>query len=144
VDPHPPILVPNLVTPADPVAAYEAAIAYNDAEIGRLYRRLVDRGLARRTVFVVTADHGEAFGEHGQKGHGASVYDEEAHVPPLLHAPGTLRPGRVGRAVSLVDVAPTILELCSIPPDRAMQGRSLVPGRDREAEGEPVIVSRFV
>jgi arylsulfatase A-like enzyme len=144
VDPHPPILVPGLATPRDPVAAYEAAIAFNDAEIGRLHRRLADRGLARRTVFVVTADHGEAFGEHGQQGHGASVYDEEAHVPLLVHAPGMLRPGRVGRAVSLVDVAPTILELCSIPPERSMQGRSLVPRRDRKPEPGPVVVSRFV
>ncbi|MCL4807771.1 MAG: sulfatase, partial [Thermoanaerobaculia bacterium] len=96
VDPHPPVLLPGLATPGDPLAAYEAAITFNDSEIGRLYRRLVDRGLARRTVFVVTADHGEAFGEHGQRGHGASVYDEEAHVPLVIHAPGTLRPHRVG------------------------------------------------
>jgi len=120
---------------------YDSAVRSADAQIGRLYRGLVELGLAEDTLFVVTADHGEAFGEHGPTGHGNSVYDEEVRVPLLLHWKGHLAPRRIERVAHHVDVLPTLLDYASVPFDRgAVEGRSLASaGR----EG-PTFVSRFV
>jgi hypothetical protein len=90
VDPHPPFIAPGAESAGDPLSTYHAAIAYNDREIGRLSRRLADLGLSSRTLFVVTADHGEAFGEHGRTGHGQSAYEEEVRVPLIVSWPGTV------------------------------------------------------
>jgi choline-sulfatase len=143
VEPH----EPRAPTPpgADPFDAYDAEVAVNDREIGRLYQRLVDLGLASRTLLIVTSDHGEAFGEHGQWGHGLSTYEEEIHVPLIVHWPGTLQPSAVTEPVSLVDVVPTTLDLCRVSFDAARaQGRSLVPGSRAGQPARPILSARFV
>ncbi|MFI5181228.1 MAG: sulfatase [Thermoanaerobaculia bacterium] len=144
VDTHPPFVAPGCENASNPPAAQAAAAAFNDREIGRLLQRFVDLGLASQTLFVVTADHGEAFGEHGRGGHGVSVYDEEARVPLILHGPGRVAPEWREDPVSLVDVMPTILDLCSIPVGRAAQGRSLVSRQGSAGRSRPVFVTRFV
>jgi arylsulfatase A-like enzyme len=78
-------------------------------------------------VVVVTADHGEEFGEHRGMGHGVTLFDEVLRVPLLIAGPG-IRPATVVTApVSLVDVAPTVLALLGLPPEPRFEGRSLVP-----------------
>jgi arylsulfatase A-like enzyme len=146
LDPHGPLAPVTSGGSASGVRdPYDAAVASSDRQLQRLYQRLVELGLDRKTLFIVTSDHGEAFGEHGRAGHGQSVYEEEIHVPLVLHLPDVVKPGRVELPVSAVDVLPTILDLCSIPYDRReIQGRSLAGGTSLRAAPEPVFVSTFV
>ncbi len=86
---------------------YDEEIATADREIGRLIAAL---GPAAATTLIVAAgDHGEAFGEHGEYAHSIFVYDTTLHVPLLMSGPGIPPGTRVAAAVSLVDVAPTIM-----------------------------------
>lgn len=89
------------------VERYDDDIAEADRQVGRLLDGL---GAARaESLVVVTADHGEAFGEHGELGHSLFVYDTTLRVPLILQGPQVPR-GRVRRDVSLVDIAPTVLQ----------------------------------
>ncbi|UCE84559.1 MAG: sulfatase, partial [Deltaproteobacteria bacterium] len=116
------------------VSQYDGEIAYTDGELGRLVERLSASGIYERALFVVTADHGEAIGEHGLVGHGVSVYQNQVYVPLLIKFPNQREPVRVDERVSSVDVLPTVLDVLGLPiPDR-VEGRSLAPGappRDR-------------
>ena len=67
--------------------AYDDCLASLDRELGRLIAELKRRGVYERTVLIVTADHGEQFGEHGEFGHGLSLYQPEIHVPLLIVYP---------------------------------------------------------
>lgn len=143
VDAHPPWMAPGTRPGAGAVEAYDAAVAYADAELRRLHSRIESLGLTSRTVFVVTADHGEAFGEHGRHGHGQTVFEEEARVPLVLHIEGRSS-AAVEHPVSLVDVMPTLLELCSVRAEPGLQGRSLLPRHGPPGGAAPVFVTRFV
>jgi len=105
---------------------YDDEIAEADRQVGRLLDGL---GAARaETLVVVTADHGEAFGEHGEIGHSLFVYDTTLRVPLILQGPGAAR-GRVAHPVSLVDVAPTVLAWLGVPaPPMDGQVIALDPG----------------
>ncbi|MGH7894961.1 MAG: sulfatase family protein, partial [Candidatus Binatia bacterium] len=94
---------------------YDGAIAWTDRQLGRLLRGLARRGLADRTIVVVTADHGEELWDHGQFFHGQSLYDELLHVPLIarVSAIGGGRP--VAALVSTVDIVPTIVEAAGLP-----------------------------
>jgi arylsulfatase A-like enzyme len=92
------------------VAQYDATIAYFDAELGRLLEAPDERRLLSNTLIVVTADHGEAFYEHGAWGHGNSVFEEAITVPLIVWCPERLSgTGRRAEAVRLIDVMPTLL-----------------------------------
>lgn len=104
---------------------YDTEVALMDQEVGRLLRAITERGLDATTAVVFTADHGEAFGEHGTFFH-ETLYDEELRPPLLVHVPHGH--GAVSRApVSTIDVAPTILNLASIPMPAPTPARSLIP-----------------
>lgn len=139
VDTHPPFAVGG-VTPRE---AYDASLAALDQEVAALRRKLATLGLDRNTLFVFTADHGEAFGEHGREGHGQSVYDEEVRVPLILHWPGGFPPARMGEPVHHVDLAPTILGAAGIAIPDHLQGRSFwrVGGRPHRS---PVVITRSI
>lgn len=107
---------------------YDGEVAYLDSEIGRL-RSAIDRlGLADRTAIVLTADHGEAFLEHGTLSH-VSLYQEILHVPLLIWSRGVVPAGAVVTStVRQMDVAPTLAELAGVPWDvSASRAASLVP-----------------
>jgi arylsulfatase len=102
-------------------ALYDGEIHYADAEIGRVLDRLRERGALEGTLVVVTADHGESLGEHRYWfEHGAYAYEATCHVPLIVHLPGSMErraePGVCMTPVSLVDLAPTLLELLGLPP----------------------------
>ena len=117
-EPHAPYGDP---TDGRPVAArYDDDIADADRQVGRL---LAGLGAERAsTLVVVAADHGEAFGEHGEIGHSLFVYDTTLRVPLVLQGPG-VAPGTTPGPVSLVDVAPTVLGLLGVAAP-AMDGRA--------------------
>jgi arylsulfatase len=105
---------------------YDGEVAGLDIELARLFRRLGRRGLLDHTIVVLTADHGEEFGEHGGMQHGTALYQESVHIPLLISGPG-LPAGRVvADNVSLVDVAPTLLALLGLPAESHFEGRSLL------------------
>ena len=149
VDPHPPFDPPgpNALGPASSeLEAYDAEIAYADAQLCRFYDRLVELGITSRTLLVVTSDHGRSFGQRGPTGHGLSVHEDQIRVPLLMHHPGALQAGLVEQPVHLVDVLPTILEHCSIAPPAAAQGRSLLRWKSDQRRRRPrrLFASRFV
>jgi arylsulfatase A-like enzyme/peptidoglycan/LPS O-acetylase OafA/YrhL len=103
-------------------ALYDSEIHRIDALLGRVLARIDDK---EHTLVVVTSDHGEEFLEHGDFGHGHSLYDEVLRVPLIVRLPGGQRAGQVVDApVSLVDVAPTILAAAGLP-DTTLPGEDL-------------------
>jgi len=114
---------------------YLNALHYADASLGALLDGLLARGLSEKTLFVICGDHGEAFGQHdGNFGHSLFIYDENIRVPYLIAAPGLVREQvRVANTVSLMDTAPTILDLIGLPIPTGYQGRSMLDGGDRMA-----------
>jgi arylsulfatase A-like enzyme/Flp pilus assembly protein TadD len=110
---------------ADP---YDGEIAYADASLGKLFDYLRQHGLYDRALIVVMSDHGESLGAHGESMHGIFLYDETIRVPLLFKLPGeVLARRRVSTRVRLVDVAPTLLSMLSLPLPPTFQGESLVP-----------------
>ena len=105
-------------------------------------QRLQALGLGN-LLFVLTADHGEAFGEHGRTGHGQSVYEEEVRVPLILHWRGRIVPARINEPLHHVDVVPTILALADVAAPDGIQGVSVWPF-SRSSRPSPVMVTRFV
>jgi hypothetical protein len=118
----------------DEKGRYRNALRYADDSLGKLVDGLNARGLDRNTVWVVIGDHGEAFGQHdGNYGHTFFLYEENVRVPFIISAPAAMLPQRSRTVVSLVDTAPTILDLAglTIPPE--YQGQSALDGRARTA-----------
>ena len=107
--------------------AYAAEVRNADRALERLWTALDRLGRLEDTLVVVTSDHGDAFGEHGSFGHGKDLYDEVLRVPLLFWAPDLVPGDRtLDGQVSLVDVAPSVLELLDLTPPLGLQGRSLV------------------
>lgn len=114
---------------------YLNALHYGDAALGGLLDGLKRRGLDTNTLFVIFGDHGEAFGQHpGNFGHTMFVHEENIHVPYLIAAPGLVcEPIRISEPASLIDTAPTILDLLGQPQQPGHQGLSLLNGQPRMA-----------
>jgi hypothetical protein len=114
-----------------------------DRELARLVRYLDDAGLSSRTLLVVSADHGEAFGEHGVGNHATIVYEEVARIPLIVRGPGVVARD-IGVPVSLIDVTPTVLDVFGLPAPGSFMGQSLAPllaGKDRTFERPLAICS---
>jgi glucan phosphoethanolaminetransferase (alkaline phosphatase superfamily) len=114
---------------------YRNALHYGDASLGTLVEGLRKRGLEQKTVWVIYGDHGEAFHQHqGNYGHTFFLYEENIHVPFIIAAPGPMQSQeRVRKVVSLVDTAPTVLDLMGIAPPENYQGRSMLDRAPRMA-----------
>lgn len=119
--------------------SYVACVSQADRAIGRLMKALEHK--KQRAVVIIYADHGEAFGEHNTKRHAISLYDELIHVPLIVHAPG-VKPRVVTDPVSLMDIAPTILDLMGVATPGRYMGQSLTPYlRGQEPKLERPIVA---
>lgn len=129
-DPHLPYEAPAKYVAASGGRPYDAEVSYVDTELGKLLAA-IDRS---RTIVIVTSDHGEALGDHGEPDHGFFLYDATLHVPLIVAGTG-LGPGRsqpvarrvVTEQVRSVDIAPTIAEIVGIARDSSADGESLVP-----------------
>ncbi len=115
--------------------AYDQEARYADDHIGPFLAHLARLGLSERSIVVVTSDHGEEFGEHGGLGHGRTLYGEVLRVPLVIAAPGLLAPVEVTTPASLLDVAPTLLDLLGLSPIPGQRGVSLVSRARAAASG---------
>ncbi|MGA7849498.1 MAG: sulfatase-like hydrolase/transferase [Terriglobales bacterium] len=127
-DPHDPYDPPEPFKAHYAAEPYDGEIAYMDSVVGSVLEVLQRHGLYQNIAIAVAADHGEAFGEHGERWHGIFLYDETIHVPLLLKLPGEKFAGkRVDARVALADVAPSLLQAARVPIPSTMQGQSLFP-----------------
>jgi arylsulfatase A-like enzyme len=117
------------------LVAYKNALHEGDGALAVLFAGLRNRGLLERTTIVVYGDHGEAFGQHdGNFGHSLHIYDENIRVPLLVAMPGvTTTQTRVRDVASVIDVAPTLLDLAGLAIPSGYEGQSLLAGRPRMA-----------
>ncbi|MEN8008125.1 MAG: sulfatase [Candidatus Krumholzibacteriota bacterium] len=117
-------------------ALYDQEIRYMDDEFGFLVDFLAEQGLGDNTLVVFIADHGEEFLEHGSALHGYTLYQEQLHVPFIIHDPSRPTGQRLDSVTRHVDVLPTLLEMLHINYDQSGQGQSLVPLLDGRDSGE--------
>lgn len=108
---------------------YDATIRYVDEQIGKLIKYLKEMNLDRRTVIIISSDHGESLGEHGLYFmHGFQLYDGLIKVPLIIKfGRSSPKKGKIIDQVQHIDIAPTILEILKIKKPSSMVGTSLVP-----------------
>jgi arylsulfatase A-like enzyme len=104
---------------------YDAEIAAADATVGQVVA--IFRRRSPNAVIIVTADHGEEFGDHGGRYHGSSVYEEQVRVPLIVAAQGALKPRKIAEPVQIIDLLPTLLAGLDIPRPARIRGRDLTP-----------------
>jgi len=146
VEPHAPYrfhaeLARRLGIPGEhpgPLDRYDTEIAAVDLEIGRLIGGLdaASAGRSRLTLFL--ADHGEAFGEHGEHGHGRVLHEPTVRVPLAFTWPGRVEPATIEEPATLLDVAPTVLELLGLPKHPFFAGRSIAALTGGDPVRDPV------
>jgi arylsulfatase A-like enzyme len=137
----------HLFEPHEPYESHDGEPSFGERDLDRYDAevRAADRGIgkivelvrAKRpgAVVMVTADHGEEFGEHGGRYHGTTVFEEQVRVPLIVSAPERLGPRRVKAPVQLVDLLPTVLSALAIPKPARVRGADLGPWL---TGGEPV------
>jgi choline-sulfatase len=104
-------------------ALHDGEVSYHDEQFGKFVARLKQLGVYDQVLFVVTADHGEEFNDHGSFGHGHTVYQELLHVPFMLRRPGVVPAGqRIEETVGTVDVSPTAIAAAGIEVPDSMEG----------------------
>ena len=126
-DPHYPYRPPAPYSEQYKDRLYDGEIAFADAQVGRLISFLKSKGLYRNTLIVLTGDHGESLGEHGEKTHGFFIYNATLHVPVLIHLPASTAHKMVTELVSLTDLMPTVLQELKVDIPAQVQGQSLLP-----------------
>lgn len=126
-DPHLPYDPPSPYKEKYISDPYDGEIAYMDFYVGKVIEELKDKNLLSKTLIILAGDHGEAFGEKGEDGHGIFLYEETLKVPLILYAEKRLPENRVIKArVRLIDIMPTILDFLKMPIPDQVQGISLL------------------
>jgi choline-sulfatase len=123
-EPHDPYTPPEPYKTAYREAPYFGEVAYTDELVGRLKAALGAAG-EHDALWIITGDHGESLGDHGEATHGLFVYDPTARVPLIVWAPGLI-PAAQREFGRLVDITPTVLALVGLPRPAALDGRALV------------------
>jgi arylsulfatase A-like enzyme len=121
---------------------YDDCIAYLDEQLGHLFDELDRRGQLENTLVIVTADHGEHFGEHKLYGHASSLYDPEIHVPLLAVLPRGAHAGKsIAAPVSLRDIPATVNDLLGLGRVSPFPGQSLARfwGSSERSKAEPLL-----
>ena len=125
-DPHAPYLPPDSFLLKFKDDLYSGEVAYVDSELGKFFDYLEKSNLAGNTLIVLTGDHGEALGEHGESTHGYFAYNSTLWVPLIIAGPG-IEQTRVDEYVSHTDIFPTLCDVLGIEKPSFLQGISLLP-----------------
>ena len=125
-DPHQSYTPPEPFASQHPDNPYAGEIAYADSCVGRILDKLESLELDDSTVVILTSDHGEGLGEHGEKTHAYFIYQSTMRVPLIIKMPGGVENKEENTLASVVDIVPTVLDLLEIPPSSRLQGESLV------------------
>jgi arylsulfatase A-like enzyme/Flp pilus assembly protein TadD len=136
-EPHFPYEPPPAVAPRFLNHPYQGEVAAADAALAPLLGPILDTRERGRTLVVLTSDHGEALGDHGEATHGVFAYEAVLKVPLVLYQPRLFEPGIVTSPARHVDLLPTILDALSLPVPDGLAGRSLLPAIARMPEREP-------
>jgi choline-sulfatase len=129
-DPHAPYEPPADLAEQFSRTPYDGEIAFVDRQLARLLQALDDKNETGRTVVLVTADHGESLGEHGEGTHGVFVYDATLRVPWVMAGP-QIPAGRVSRTVARsIDVLPTLADYAGLERRNDVDGRSVRAAAD--------------
>lgn len=108
--------------------AYRSEIRSVDKAIAKLYDFLKENGFLSNTYILITSDHGEEFYDHGDWGHGKSLFPEVLHVPAILIMPSSMKRSQIVEdVVSNIDIAPTMADLLNIAKPKSWEGRTLLP-----------------
>jgi choline-sulfatase len=108
------------------VRSYLASVSFADSQVGRVLDALKESGLADRTVIVLWGDNGWHVGEKAITGK-TSLWDRSTRVPLILSGPGVSAGGRCARPAELLDIYPTLAEVCGLPAKSGLEGHSLLP-----------------
>jgi arylsulfatase A-like enzyme/Flp pilus assembly protein TadD len=136
-DPHYPYRPPPPYSEEYKERPYDGEIAFADVQLGRLLRFLREKGLYRNTLIVLSGDHGESLGEHGEKTHGFFIYNATLHVPLIIRLPGSTSPQTVSELVNLADLMPTVLEFLKVTVPPQVQGTNLLPLMTTKKPAQP-------
>jgi arylsulfatase A-like enzyme/Flp pilus assembly protein TadD len=126
-EPHAPYRPPEPFATRFRDDLYRGEVATADAALGPLLEPLLKTGRQGRTLVVLTADHGESLGEHGELTHGIFAYESTLHIPLIVFCPRLFESGIVQEGVRHVDILPTILDSLALPLPQDVPGRSLLP-----------------
>lgn len=124
-DPHDPYSPPEPFCKQYEEAPYDGEVAYVDAALGKLFNFLEKHNLFENTVVIITGDHGEALGDHGEEHHGFFAYNEVLWIPLIIYSPG-IKNGRIEQYVSHIDIFPTVCDLLGTKKRNFLQGISLL------------------
>jgi arylsulfatase A-like enzyme len=130
-DPHIPYRPPEPFAERFADNLYAGEIAFTDDCLGQVLAKLKELGLYESTLIVVTGDHGEMLGEHGENTHGYLVYQSAIQVPLIFKLPQKQGGIRISHVASLTDIFPTILTLVGISNDNEIQGQDLSPSFEK-------------
>ncbi len=137
-DPHYPYAPPEPYRTRFARNPYDGEVAYTDAVIGNLLDYLKDKGLFETTLIILTGDHGESLGAHGEATHGYLAYNTTIWIPLFVYAPG-VEHRVVDQNVSHIDIFPTVCDLLKIEKPDFLQGASLLPLlRGKKDEERPI------
>jgi arylsulfatase A-like enzyme/Tfp pilus assembly protein PilF len=125
-EPHAPYAAPEPFRSRFPTDPYAGEVAAADAALEPLLRPLLEAGNGARSLVLLTADHGESLGEHGEGTHGVFAYESTLRVPLVLYSPTLLTPGVVAAEARHVDLLPTVLDALGMQPPADLRGRSLL------------------
>jgi arylsulfatase A-like enzyme len=124
------------------IRAYQASCSYADYQVGRLLDALEQKGLDENTIIVLWSDHGFHLGEkdHWEK---FILYEKNTHIPMIVAGPGLEKDQKLSTPASLIDLYPTLAELCGLPSPEHLEGQSLVPllKGSSVGTGKPVITT---
>jgi len=150
-DPHHPYRPPDPYGSIFADDPYAGEIAYTDHCIAQVLDKLKSMGLYDSSLIIITGDHGEGLGDHGELRHGYFIYHATTKVPLIMKPPGQNRARRIDDTVSLVDIVPTVLANVGLPAPLELQGKDLSGffaentdvGEERYAYSESMTATKY-
>ncbi len=126
-DPHQPYTPPEPYKTEYKKDLYSGEAAFVDSQLKRLFDYLRENKLYEKTMIIITADHGEGLGEHGEKTHAYFAYNTTIHIPLIIKLPGKNKHNAIGEFVSHIDIFPTVCDELNIKIPKQVEGVSLLP-----------------